>query len=146
MYPMYFQLDIKFFSLGLRICRIGCRDLGIVVTRTQEPTICFPPSSVSGSWMTPESNWKIIKFQAIPQGNKSHEKWTLRPPQITKKSIWVSREIQFLRTSFFAILPMPNEWCSNPRHANFDTKTIRKISIETIMNKHTFLVQATQQN
>ena len=54
----------------------GFSDPGIVVTSARGPTNYHQSGECSGSGVTPESPWKVIKFQARLQGNKSHENWS----------------------------------------------------------------------
>ena len=76
MYPMYPLLSLKIPSFGLKISRISFRDPGLIVTRAREATNLAQPGGCSGSGVTPEPPWKVIKFHASLQGNKSHENWS----------------------------------------------------------------------
>ena len=72
---VYSLLSLKIPSFGLRISRARSQGSWIVLYH-------LPPTrSGSGSGLTPESPWKVIKFQSSRQGNKSLENWSQVHPK-----------------------------------------------------------------
>ena len=76
MYPMYPLLSLKIPSFGLRSSRVRFQGSWNSVTWGPGPTHLPPTRLVAGSGVTPESPWKVIKFHASLEGNKSHENWS----------------------------------------------------------------------
>ena len=63
------------------------------------------------SWISKPASKATKAMTVAPKATQNHEKIALE-----------TREIQFLRKSFFATLPLPRARFCNPRHPNWSTK------------------------
>ena len=112
-----------FFSVSrLPVSVSGCQSqvsgiLDCLLLGPSQRPIYHQPGSVSGSGMTPESPWTVVKFQVSLQGNKSHENcfqghpksWKLNP-RIMRNPI--SAKDDFRNTSLATCLAFQ---CKTPK-------------------------------
>ena len=84
-----------------------------LVCPKNQPT--YPqPTRFSGSGMTPESPWKVIKFQAILHGSRSHENWSQGHPKSWKMDTGtmrnlISAKVDFCNTSLAKCLVLQSQ-------------------------------------
>ena len=101
----------------------GSQDLGWPQNHFEKSSNFKPVSSTT----------KVMKIGR--KGNQNHEKWSLE-----------SWETRLLWKPLFAILPLPNAWFFNPRHPDWDPKSIRKNSQEINVKKSFLLLRRYPKN
>ena len=83
----------------------GFRDPGIVLLGAWEGTNYPQPGGFAGSGVTPESAWKVTKFQASLQGIKNHENSSKSHQKSWKSRTWNHKKSNFCESWFLQYRP-----------------------------------------